>query len=257
MTRWTSRAWKRNAIRPSARVEHAGPPFDRPVAGERPLVEAERVRRRVGARLVERGATRRGEAPALLVAEVGLGRLQVGPVGLGLEALGGDGDDVVGDAFASGLAQQALDDHLALGVSALAEVVVPDPALRVGDVDGGPVVVGERLPDRVVAVERDRVLDAHVRRRPAHVLDVAFERELGRVDADHDQPLIRVSLGPGADVGERPEPVDARVRPEVGEHDLPLQVGGGERRRVEPAGRSVEARQVALDGKRRRRCGGC
>ena len=139
---------------------------------------------------VERRATGGGEAPALLVAEVGLGRLEVGPVGLNLEALGRDGDEVAGDALASGLAQQALDDHLALRVAALAEVVVADPALRVGDVDGGPVVVRERLPDRVVAVERDRVVDAQVLRGPADVVDVALERELGRVHADDDQPLV-------------------------------------------------------------------
>ena len=42
-------------------------------------------------------------------------------------------------------------------------------------------------------------------------VEVAFERELGRVDADDDQPLIRVSLGPGSDVRERSEPVDAGV----------------------------------------------
>src|SRR5206468_6738590 len=49
-----------------------------------------------------------------------------------------DGTEVVGDAVASGVAQQPLDDHLALCVSAFTELVVPDSALRVGDVDGGP-----------------------------------------------------------------------------------------------------------------------
>ncbi len=80
------------------------------------------------------------------------------------------------------------------------------------------------------------------------VLGVRFERELRRVDADDDQALILVLLGPRSDVAERPEPVDARVRAEIREHDLPTQLGGGERRRVEPTGRAVEAGQMALDG---------
>ena len=41
----------------------------------------------------------------------------------------------------------------------LAEVVVPDVPLRVGEVEGGPVVVVESFPDRVVVVGRDRVID--------------------------------------------------------------------------------------------------
>src|SRR4029077_14767856 len=73
---------------------------------------------------------------------------------------------------------------------------------------------------------------------------------LGRVDADHDQAVIGVSVGPGADIDEGPEPVDAGVGPEVGEHDLPFEIGGRERRRVQPAGRPVEAGQVALDWER-------
>jgi hypothetical protein len=64
----------------------------------------------------KRGAAGRGEGPALLVAEVGLGRFEVGPVRLGFEAFGCNGDDVVGDALTAGFAQQALDDHLVLGV---------------------------------------------------------------------------------------------------------------------------------------------
>ena len=64
---------------PIGLVQHAGPTLDRPVAGERPLVEPQRIRGDVGARLVERRTTRRREAPPLLVADVRLGRPQVRP----------------------------------------------------------------------------------------------------------------------------------------------------------------------------------
>jgi hypothetical protein len=85
----------------------------------------------------------------------------------------------VGYVVAPGLAQQPLDDHFALCVSALAELVVPDSPLRVGDVDGWPKSVCECLPDCVVTVERDGIPDGHVLHRLAHVANVAFKREFG------------------------------------------------------------------------------
>jgi hypothetical protein len=39
------------------------------------------------------------------------------------------------------------------------------------------------------------------------------------VDADDHESLVAVLLVPGADVAERAEPVDARVRPEVDQDD--------------------------------------
>jgi hypothetical protein len=101
---------------------------------------------------------------------------------------------------------------------------------------------------RVVAVERDGIADSHALHRLAHIVNVAFKRELRSADPDHDQPLILVFLGPGADIGERAESVDAGIGPEVDEHDLPLQLRCAERGRVEPAGRPIETREVTLDG---------
>ena len=68
------------------------------------------------------------------------------------------------------------------------------------------------------------------------------------MDADDDQAVLRVLLGPGADLGERAKPVDAGVGPEVDEHDLPAQGLHRERLRVQPPGRAVEAGQPAFDG---------
>ncbi len=184
----------------------------------------------------------------MLVADVCLGRAQVRPVGLRLEAVGLDGDEVVTDALVTGLAQEHLNRPLALVVRTLAEVVLPDSSLCVGDVHGGPVPVAERPPDAVVAVERDRELDPHRLGGLADVLDVALERELGRVHADDDQSPVAVLLRPRADIRERAEPVDAGVRPEVNEDDLAAQVRRDERRRVEPSGRAVETGQAAFGG---------
>ena len=109
----------------------------------------------------------------------------------------------MGYVVASGVDQQPLDDHFAFCVSALAELVVPDSAFRVGDVDGRPKSVGERLPYRVIAVQRDGIADGHVLHRLTHIVDVTFKWELRSVDADHNQTVILVLLGPRADIGER------------------------------------------------------
>ena len=99
------------------------------------------------------------------------------------------------------LGQQLLDHHFRLLVFAFAEVVVPDAALRVGEVQGRPVVVGEGAPYRVVVVDRDRVIDPHVLHSAADVVEIVLEPEFGGVNPDHDQPVAGVSAGPGADVG--------------------------------------------------------
>ena len=149
-----------------------------------------------------------------------------------------DRDEVALDA------EQLLDRALRLLVAALAEVVVADDALRVDEVERRPVVVVERVPDVVVVVDRDRVVDPSLRRRLPHPVDLVLERELRRVDADDDQPVVSVGLRPRPDVRLRAQPVDARQRPEVHEHDVAAQLGGAERLGVEPLGRSVERGHV-------------
>ena len=185
---------------PVRRVEHARAALDGPVARESPLVEPQLIRQVVRARLVALGSAGGREVLSLPVPEVGLGTLQVRPVRLSFEAFIGYGDEVVRDSVAAGLAEQPLDDHLALRVAALAELVVADPPFRVGDVHRGPVVVVEGAPDRKVGVERDRILDAHVLRGPTDVVGIVLERELRGVDANDDQPLILVLLVPRTDI---------------------------------------------------------
>jgi hypothetical protein len=129
-------------------VEDARVRLDRPVSGERPLIEPQPI------------GSLTCEVLRLLGAEVGLGCFEVPPVGLSLEAVVGDGHQVVTDAVPAGLAQELLDGPLGLFVSTLAEVVVADSPLRVGDVHRRPVPVREGVPDRVLAVQRDRILDA-------------------------------------------------------------------------------------------------
>ena len=88
-------------------------------------------------------------------------------------------------------AQQLLDRSLGLLVGALAEVLEADAPDAIDEVDGRPVVVVERPPDGEVVVDDDRVVDAQVGDRAAHVVEVVLEAELGRVDADDDRPRGR------------------------------------------------------------------
>ena len=73
------------------------------------------------------------------------------------------GHEIRIDTFRARFEEELLDDHLGHRVLALAEVVVSDPPLGVRDVERRPEVVREGLPDPVVAVDRDRVLDAEGR----------------------------------------------------------------------------------------------
>jgi hypothetical protein len=106
------------------------------------------------------------------------------PVGLRLDAGSLDGVELALDS------QQPLDDAFALLVASFAEVVVADDPFRVGDVKRGPVVVVEGAPDRVVVIERDRVVDRRLRRCPLDAFEIVLERELRRVHPDYDQPVV-------------------------------------------------------------------
>ena len=73
--------------------------------------------------------------------------------------------------------------------------------MRIDEIEGRPILVVEGPPYRIVVIDRDRIIDSHLLRGSAHVLDVFLKCELRRVHADHDESLILVFLGPGADVG--------------------------------------------------------
>jgi hypothetical protein len=156
------------------------------------------------------------------------------PVGRRLHAHPLDGDELALDA------EQPLDDALGLLVAPFPEVLVADDAVPVNEVQRRPVVIGEGTPDLVVVIDGDRVVDLTLRRRPPHAVDVVLERELRRVDADHDQPGVPVGLRPGADVRLLAQPVDARQRPEVHDDDATPQLGRAEWLGVEPLGRAGE-----------------
>ena len=125
------------------------------------------------------------------------------------------------DAADPGLAQQVLQNPLCLLVCALAEVMMPNPPLGIDDIEGRPIGVLERTPYRMIAIDRDRIIDPQVRHGAAHILDIFFKGELRRVHADHDYSSILVFLGPRADIGQLAQPIDAGRGPDVDEDHLP------------------------------------
>src|SRR5918992_4463412 len=96
----------------AALVEHDVLTPVRPLAGQRPVVQAQALRPRIGAVLAARRA------------EIRLGRPQMVPVGLRLHAEPFDGDELALDA------EQLLDYALRLLIASFAEVGVANYALR-------------------------------------------------------------------------------------------------------------------------------
>src|SRR5271154_3358700 len=125
-------------------------------------------------------------------------------------------------------------------------MVKADVPFAIDKVDGRPVMVLERPPDRELVVEDHRVADAQLACRALHVFHVVLEPELRRVRANDHEPTFAVALLPGPDVRQGPQPVDARVRPEVDEHDALAQSLGREPLGVDPNVRSLNGRQSAL-----------
>jgi len=79
------------------------------------------------------------------------------------------------------------------------------------------------VPRLVAVVECDGPRHVQVVRRLPHVAEHVLERELRCVHADDLQAVLVVGGVPRAQVRERPQAIDARVRPEVDEYDLAAQ----------------------------------
>lgn len=70
-----------------------------------------------------------------------------------------------------------------------------------------------------------------------------------RMYADDHKPLVLVFLGPGPDMRDSVDAVDAGIGPEIDQHHLAAQLLGGQRCRVQLLDGSIQGRQLTLDGK--------
>src|SRR6266496_2104484 len=233
---------------PVGLVQHDSLSLHRPITSQGPMVESQPLRDGIDVTRVQDCTSGGGEVLGALIADIVFRRLQAIPVGGSFSTTGVDRNQFMTDPADSGLGQQLLNDHFGLFVFALAELMMSNLSLRVDEVEGWPVVVVEGTPDRIVVVDRDRIVDPQVRGGSADVVEVVLEVELRRVHADDHQSVILVLLGPRAEVGKGAEPVDAGVGPEVDQDDASAQPGCRQWWRVEPPGRAGERRQLTFNG---------
>src|SRR5215207_2446987 len=127
ITRFTSRAWNRIAIRPGASLSTAACSASvQTPEGAHWFKLSRDGSGWIVVRLVEALAVWRREAVRAPIAQVCLGRSHIAPIRLHLGALGVDGHERRIEAFLARFAEQLLNSHLRHGVLALAEVVVAD-----------------------------------------------------------------------------------------------------------------------------------
>src|SRR5439155_9629249 len=105
-----------------------------------------------------------------------------------------------------------------------------------------------RIPGPVLVVQRYSIAETQVARRLADDREDMLEGELGRVDADDHEPVLRIGAVPRLEVRERAQAVDARVRPEVDQDDLAAQLRDRERTAVQPVIDAGEVRRRAIVG---------
>jgi hypothetical protein len=218
-------------------------PAHRPLASQRPLIERDARRGRVAATPIQFGTAGRHEVVGALVADVILRRSQTVPIRRRLHAAGIDRHGALADAGGARFRQQSLNDLLGPVVLTLAEVMLANLPTRIDEVKGRPILILECPPDRIVVVDRDRILDPHLPHGSTNVVDVLFESEFGCVHADHDE-LLPVLLRPGAHIRKRAQPVDAGIGPEVDDDHLPDEILRLQGWRIDPVDRAAKGGQL-------------
>src|SRR5215213_5927405 len=165
------------------------------------MIEPQPRRDIVDAALVQYCTTGRGKVHGALIADIVLRGPQVVPIGGSFSTTSIDRNQFMSAAVDSGLGQQLLNSHLRLFVFALAEMMMSNMPLRIDEIEGRPIPVVEGTPYRIIVIDRDWIIDPHVLRGSANVIDVSLECKLRRVHADDHQSLILVFLGPRPDIG--------------------------------------------------------
>lgn len=111
---------------------------------------------------------------------------------------------------------------------------------RVDDHARRPGLHAVAAPDLVTGVVRDRMLDLVAHEDALEVLGVLLVRELGRVNADHDE-FFGEALLERLQIPKNVHAVDAAVGPEVEDHDLATQLRQRHRRGdIQPRDRAVK-----------------
>src|SRR5215813_5649577 len=208
------------------------------------MIESQMHRGSINARFAQNRATRRRKVLGALITNVVLRGPQASPVSSSFKTMTVNGDQLLADAGGASLGEQSLNEPFRLVVVAFPEVVMSQTTLRVDKVESWPILVLECAPYRKIVVDRDRIRQSHALHGTANVIDVPFEWELRCVHADHDQSKIFVLFRPGANIGDRAQPIDTGVGPHINEDDFPAQAGCRQRWGVEPLCCTAKRRQL-------------
>src|SRR6185437_2196674 len=188
-------------------------------------------------------AARRRKILSPRIADVGFGRTYIPHVRRGLDTFSLNTHRAGRHGRRIRILQQLLDPSLRLVVIAFAEVFIADLPLCIDEIFGGPVLIVKRIPDLVVAVQRNRIGYAEFLNCLLHVRHLLFEVELRRVHPKYHQTAVLILLRPRTHIGHRTNAVDTRVVPEVDEDHLPLQLFRRQLLGVDPSRRSRQAIQ--------------
>src|SRR5436309_2214234 len=162
-------------------VQHSSLFLHCPITRKGTMIESQLRGGSIDSTLIQYCTTGRRKVLGALIADIVFRRLQAAPIGGGFRATGIDRNQFMTDAADSGLGQQLLNDPFRLLVFALAEMMLANAPLRIDEIEGRPIFVLESTPYRMVAIDRDRIIDLHVLRRSANVIDVFLECELRTV----------------------------------------------------------------------------
>src|SRR5207302_4759625 len=116
------------------------------------MIESQPLGGSITVTLVQNYTTGRRKVLAARVPDIGFWRSQAVPIGSSFSTLGIDRNQFLIEAADSGLSQQVLQHHFRQFVGAFAEVMIAQMPLRIDEIEGRPIVVGERLPDRKVVI---------------------------------------------------------------------------------------------------------
>ena len=147
------------------------------------------------------------------------------------------------------LLQEFLNYTLRVAVSALSEMLVADLPFCVEDVERWPVLIVKVLPYPVIAVHYDWIGNAQVFQGCIYIRLLLLEGELGGVHADHDQSRLLIFRRPTLYVRQGSQTIDARISPEIDQHNLSAQGLTAYRGGVEPGNTAIEAGHGAIISK--------
>jgi hypothetical protein len=126
-----------------ALVEHDRLFSQSPLSCKSPVVQPEIRRQGVGVPLISFSSFGRCEVVGARVAEIGLGRPEIRPVGCRFRTDPLDGHELCADVVFPRLRKELLNDLLGFFVSAFAELTMTNFALRVDEVERRPILVVE------------------------------------------------------------------------------------------------------------------